>query len=209
MTKVKKPLTVKELEPFVQDYHHEFQGWQILERTLIVRECGPVMQGIGFQCLSTGRYRPICSIYYLCVPNRDAGFGVQFLKHPVQDIDPRAHERLRDKVVEAIHREIIPSVDAPLDPEQVLELHESRQPIRSPDAYDLAALNAYLGHNERALYWCKRFPELVNEHGLGWQEFDHKRQAFLTDLKQWIEAGQAKEQLGRIVQEERRHWGLA
>ena len=209
MTKVRKQLTLKELEPFVQDYHRAFPEWRVLERTLIAREKGPVMQGIGFQCLSTGRYRPICSIYYLCIPGRQGGFGVGFLKHPVQNIDPRAHERLRDNVVEAIHRESVPSVDAPLEPEQVLALHEAREPIRSPDAHHLAALNAYLGHNERALYWCERFPALVNQLGFGWQDFDLKRQTFLDDLKRWIQAGDAKSQLDRIVQEERRQWGLA
>jgi hypothetical protein len=199
---------VRELEPFVQDYHRAFPRWHVLERTLIARACGPVMQGIGFQCLSTGRYRPICSVYYLCVPNREAGFGVQFLKHPLQEIDPRAHARLRDRVVEGIHREIVPSVDAPLEPERVLALHEAQEVLRSPDAHHLAVLNAYLGHNERAMYWCDRFRVLVNQHGVGWQDFDHKRQAFLDDLKKWIQTGEARQQLDRVVQEERQHWGL-
>lgn len=202
-------LTRQELIPIIQDYHRAFPNWRVLEGTLIAREAGPVMQGIGFQCLSGGSYRPICSVYYLCMPNRDGGFGVQFLDHPVQDIKLRAHELKRAKVVEAIHREIVPSVDAPLDPEQILAMHEAQEPVRSPDAHHLAALNAYLGHEQRALYWCKRFPELVDEHGLGWQEFDHKRQAFLQDLKRWIQAGEAKEQLNRIVQAERHQWGLA
>jgi hypothetical protein len=113
-----------------------------------------------------------------------------------------------NSVIEAIHRESAPSVDEQLLPEQVLAIHEGREPIRSPDAHHLAALNAYIGRIDRALYWCNRFPELVNQHGLGWQDFDHKRQAFLTNLKQWIEAGQAKEQLDHIVQAERRQWGL-
>lgn len=204
-----RPLTQKELAPIVQDYHRAFPTWHILERTLIARESGPVMQGIGFQCLSTGSYRPICSIYYLCVPSRDGGFGVQFLKHPVQDIDPRIHDLKRDKVIEAIHREVVPSVDAPLVAEQILATHEASSPIRSPDACHLAFLSAHLGHEERALYWCERFPELVNQHGLGWQDFDHKRQALLDNLKQWIQAGEAGRQLDRVVQEERRRWELA
>lgn len=209
MTRQRKPLTLKELAPIVQDYHRAFPAWHILERTLIARESGPVMQGIGFQCLSTGSYRPISSIYYLCVPNRDGGYGVQFLKHPVQDIDPRNHDRKRDEVIEAIHREVVPSVDTPLVPEQILAMHEAASPMRSPDACHVAFLNACLGHDERALHWCERFPELVNQHGLGWQDFDHKRQDFLETLKQWIQAGEARHQLEHVVQEERRRWGLA
>jgi hypothetical protein len=202
-------MSEKQLEPIVQDYHRAFPGWRILERTLIARERGPVMQGIGFQRLSTGCYRPICSVYYLCVLGRDGGSAVQFLKHPVQDIDPRIHASKRDKVVEAIYQEIVPRVDAPLDPEEVLAMHEAMQPIRSPDAHHLAVLNAYLGHDERALYWCERFPELVEQLGFGWQDFDRKRRDFLISVREWIEAGRASSELEFIVQEERRKWGLA
>ena len=193
-------MTAKELELIVEDYRRSFPDWRVLERTLIARENGPVVQGIGFQTLSTGCYRPICAIYYLCVPDRDAGFGVQFLKHPVQDIDPRVHDRKRDKVVDAIRREIVPHVDSPLSPEAVLAMHEESRPLRSPDARSLAALNAYLGHNERALFWCSRFSELVDQHGLGWQDFDYKRKAFLDQLEQWVKEGEAKHQLDRVVQ---------
>lgn len=209
MSKVRKPLSLKELEPFVQDYHRAFPKWRVLERTLIARESGPIMQGVGFQCVSTGKYRPVCAIYYLCVAGRDGGFGVQFLKHPVRDLDPLAHGRLRDKVVEAIRREIIPSVDAPLDPEEVLALHEAQEAIRSPDARDLAVLNAYLRHDERALHWCEQFAQLLNEQGSALPAVEHKRKAFLDELKGWINAGVATAQLDCIVQQERRHWGLA
>jgi hypothetical protein len=202
-------MTQLELHKIVIDYHRAFPDWVVLEQTLLARECGPLMQGIGFQPLSTGSYRPICSIYYLCVPNRDGGFGVQFLNHPVQDIDPRVHEAKKKQVIEAIHYEIVPSVDVPLDPEQVLAMHEAQEPIRSPDACYLAALNAYLGHEEQGLHWCRRFPELVDQHGLGWQDFDYNRLAFLDRLKKWINCGIAKEQLERVLQEERRKWGLA
>jgi hypothetical protein len=209
MMKLKRQLTLKELVPFVEDYQRSFPAWKLLQEDIIARESGPTLQYIGFERLSWGSYRIQCGVYYLCVSNRDGGFVPQWLSNKFRSIDPRAHERVRDKVVEAIHQEIVPSVDAPLDPEQMLALHEAQQVIRSPDAHHLAALNAYLGHDERTLYWCERFPELVNQLGLGWQDFDHKRQAFLNDLKRWIEAGEAKLRLDRIVQEERHQWGLA
>jgi hypothetical protein len=203
-----EPLTLKELRPVVEDYHRAFPSWQLLEAELLGRESGPLLQVIGFERLSGGSYRVICGIYYLCIPDRDGRFGVQFLSIK-RSIHPREHTSLRDKVVEAIHQEIIPSVDVPLAPEQVLAMHEANEPIRSPDAHHLAALNAYLGHNERALYWCSRFTELVNSHGLGWQDFDYKRRAFLDQLEQWLKAGEAKQRLERVLQEERRKWGLA
>jgi hypothetical protein len=200
-------MTLKELEPIVADYHRALPNWHVLEKELIARESGPILQYIGFERLSTGAYRVQYGIYYLCVADRDGGFVPNYLSVK-QSIHARAHNSMRDKVVEAIHKEIVPSVDALLDPEQVLSLHEAHEPIRSPDAHHLAALNACLGHDDRALYWCCRFPELVEETGLGWHEWDYKRQAFLESLKQWIEAGEAKEQLEPIVQDERRKWGL-
>lgn len=208
MTKLRRRITVEELRPIVKDYHRAFFDWRFLEGELLARENGPVMQVIGFERLSTGSYRPVCGLHYLCIPNRDGQFGHQFLNVKVRQVHPRAHESIRDNVIEAIHREIVPSVDAPLDPEQVLQMHESYEFIRSPDAYSLAALNAYLGHNERALYWCYRFSELVNESPNPWQDFDIKRQAFLEQVKTWIESGTAKRELERVMQEERHRWGL-
>jgi len=201
-------MTLKELQPIVADYHRAFPDWHLLEGEVLGRESGPLLQVIGFERLSGGDYRPSCAVFYLCVPDRDGGFGPQWLNIKVRVIHPRAHASLRDKAVEAIHKEIVPNVDAPLDPEQVLAMHETSNPVRSPDAHHLAALNAYLGHDERALYWCARFTELVNSHGLGWQDFDYKRRAFLDQLEQWLNAGEARRQLERVVQEERRKWGL-
>lgn len=209
MTRTRKQLTLSELHPLVADYHRAFPGWRLLTPELFAREAGALLQYIALERLSTGSYRPTCGVYYLCVPGRDGSLGPQWLNIKVRIVDRLAHQRLRDKVLEAIHREIVPSVDAPLDPQQVLALHETRQPIRSPDAHHLAALNAYLGHDDRALYWCERFPALVNEHGLGWQDFDHKRQAFLQELKSWILGGRARVELDHVVQAERHQWGLA
>jgi hypothetical protein len=203
-----EPLTLKELRPIIEDYHCAFPKWHVLEGALLARESGPLLQYIGFERLLGGDYRIQCGVYYLCVPERDGGLIPQWLNVKVRVIRPRSHESLRDKVVEAIHKEIVPSVDAPLDAEQVLAMHEAYQFIRSPDAHHLAVLNTYLGHNDRALYWCSRFTELVNELGNPWQDFDYKRRAFLDQLEQWIKAGEAKRQLERVLQEERRKWGL-
>jgi hypothetical protein len=209
MSKLRKRMTAKELRPIVEDYHRAFPDWRVLEGELFARESGPVMQVIGFERLSTGSYRPVCGVYYLCIPDRDGRFGHQFLNVKVRQVHPRAHESTRDKVVEAIHSEIVPSVDAPLDAEQVLQMHEAYEFIRSPDAHHLAALNAYLGHDERALYWCSQFSSLVEQLGLGWQDFDLKRRAFLDQLEKWLQAGDAKQQLERVLQDERHKWGLA
>jgi hypothetical protein len=202
-------MTAKELRPFVDDYHRAFPDWQLLEGgELFGRESGPLLQYIGFERLSTGAYRPTCGIYYLCVPDRDGSLGPQWLNVKVRQVKAREHESFREKVLEAIHTEIVPNVDAQLDADQVLRMHEAYEFIRSPDAHSLAALNAYLGNDDRALFWCLEFPRLVEQLGLGWQDFDVKRREFLEQLEKWIRAGEAKQQLERILQKERRKWGL-
>jgi hypothetical protein len=207
--RLRKQLTTKELHTYVEDYHRAFPSWHVLEDEILARDSGPILQIMGFERLSTGDYRPTFGIYYLCVPDRDGTFGHQWLSGRVRIIRPRAHASLRDKVVEAIHKEVIPSVDQPLKPSDILAMHEAYKPIRSPDAHRLAALNAYLGNEERAIHWCHRFPELVDSHGLGWQDFDKKRLVFLESLEHWIKVGEAKQQLVRIVDSERKNWGLS
>jgi hypothetical protein len=49
---------------------------------------------------------------------------------------------------------------------------------------------------------------LVNAIGRRWQDFDYKRRAFLDQLEKWLQAGDAKQQLERVLQEERRKWGF-
>ncbi len=209
MNRMRKRLTIKELKPFILDYYAAFPGWKLLLPDLFARESKPLLQFFFLERLSYGSYRPTCGVHYLCVPAYGRGIGPQWLNVRLQEIDPRAHERLRDRVIKAIHREIVPNVDEPLNAEQVLALHEAHEIIRSPDAHDLAALNAYLAHEERALFWCSRFAEMAEQEAGSKTESQLGRRAFLNDLKRWIAAGEAKQQLERIVQEERRKWGLA
>jgi hypothetical protein len=108
-----------------------------------------------------------------------------------------------------MRREFVPSMDLPLDVPEVLDLYEKKAAPSDPQAFSLAALNAYLGRDERAVYWCAQFPKLIDRLGIEWQEADRKRSAFLQDLETWIRNGEAREQLERVLQEERRKWGLA
>jgi hypothetical protein len=103
----------------------------------------------------------------------------------------------------------VPSIDQPLDAADVLTLYEQRAVPTSAEAYSLAPLNAYLGNDRRASYWCSRFTELVNSTGNPWQSFDYKRRDFLDQLENWLQAGDAKRQLERVRQEQRLKWGLA
>jgi hypothetical protein len=204
-----KRLTLKELRPIIAFYRATFPTWRIVGRDMLVREAGPVVQGIAFERLSGGEYRPTGHIRVLVAPGEFWFLELsQNLSKPRQ-INRRQHPEFRNRVVEAIRAEFVPCVDSPLVAEEVLQLYERKAHPTSAEAYSLAPFNAYLGHDTRALYWCSRFTELVNELGNPWQDFDHKRREFLDQLERWLKVGEAKQQLERVLQEERRKWGLA
>lgn len=208
--KAKPRLTIADLQPIVDFYRVHFPDWKVVKDQTLAREDGPVMQGITFDRLSGGVYRPTGHIRVLVAPE---DFGVyeltQHLNIKVRHIERRAHESLKQRVVEAIRAEFVPSVDRPLDAQEVLILYEQRAVPTSPQAYSLAALNAYCGNDARALYWCSQFTELLNIKGKPWQEFDYKRRHFLDQLEKWLQAGEAKLQLEHVLQVERRKWGLS
>lgn len=204
-----KRLTHTELRSILEFYHAQFPSWNVIQKGTLVREDGPVVQGITIERLSGGVYRPTGHIRVLVAPEDHWGFELPQRLTKNGQLNRRQDREFRDRMVKAIRAEFIPSVDRPLVAEDVLRLYEEKAYPSSPEAYSLAALNAYLGHDERALYWCARFSELVDANGNPWQDYDHKRRAFLDQLEKWIMAGEANQQLERVLQEERRKWGLA
>lgn len=208
--KAKPRLTISELRSIVEFYHAHFPTWKLIQKGTLVREDGPVAQGIVFERLSAGDYRPTGHVHVLVAP-ADYWFlelSQNLKKH--SSVSRRQDREYRPRVLEAFRSEFVPKVDRPLVAEEVLKLYEREaNPPASPDAYSLAPLNAYLGHEERALYWCSRFPELVAESSNPWEECDLKRKEFLDRLTSWIKAGVAKQELQKVLEEERRKWGLA
>lgn len=199
-----RKLKLSELKPLLEDYHRFFPQWQVFQKDTLIRANGPVLQSIFFERQSHREYRPMGFVDVLTAPG--GGWAPQRVLRSVQS---RGHAYELPKMIEAMRREFVPSVDAPLVPEEVLELCEREAIPKSPEAHSLAALNAYLGHEERALYWCRRFPELIDEERLGMQEWDLERRDFLTKLEGWIQAGEVREQLEQVLQAERKRWGLA
>jgi len=203
-------LTLKELRPIIEFYHAKFPTWRLIRHDTLVREAPPVVQGITFDRLSYGVYRPTGHIRVLVAPDDDWVFELcQKLNVKVRQIDRRQHPQFRDRVVEAIHAEFLPKVDEPLVADEVLALYEAKAYPTPAAAYSLAPLNASLGHDDRAIYWCSRFTQLVNQLGNPWQDFDYERRAFLDQLEQWLKAGTAKQELAGVLEEQRHKWGLA
>jgi hypothetical protein len=205
----KPALTIQELRPIVEYYHAHLPAWKVIRKDTLAREDGPVVQAIAFERLSGGAYRPTGHIRVLAAPEEVWAFEMpQYLDIKVRQISRRQHPELRDRVVETIRAEFVPNVDRTLVAEEVLKLYEEKAYPTDPEAYSLAALNAYLGHDDRALYWCSRFTDLVNAVGRPWADFDYKRRAFLDQLEKRLKSGDAMQQLERVLQEERRKWGL-
>lgn len=208
MTRPLKPdryrrMTLSELEPFVAQYHAQFPGWKRTFKEAFGRENGPIAQEIFFERLSYGTYRPASIIRFFVAPSGSAFH--QFLAPPARESRPGEHDNRFPKIVEAMHKEIVPPVDGPLIPEDILRRYENQKQHRSPDAYHLAALNAYLGNEDRALHWCKEFVRLVEERGeYAWQHGDSERHAFLKQLEQWINTDEAKPRLEEVIQSERK-----
>ena len=207
----KPRLTIPELRKIVEFFHGHFPNWAVIRKDTLVRIAGPVVQGITFERLSGGSYRPTGYIRVLVAPEEFWGFELpQELNVRLRQIDRHQDtSEFRERVVEAIRNEFLPNVDLPLTADQVLALYEEKAYPSPPQACSLAALSAFLGHDERALYWCSRFRELVNATGNPWQPFDLKRGSFLELLERWLKSGNARQELERVLQGECAKWGLA
>jgi hypothetical protein len=194
----------------VEFYHRALPGWVMLGADRLVREAGPIVQAITFERLSCDAYRPVGHFVVLVVPREPWAFEMlQYLNIKVQVVGRRAHDDIRDRVLAAIETELLPNVHAPLDPEQVLGIYEQGAVPTSAQVYSLAALNAYQGHDTRALMWCSRFPILIEEETGRWTEADRSRRAFLESLSQWIKTGEARARLDDIRHAQRIKFGLA
>lgn len=195
-------MTLSELEPFVAQYQSQFPGWKRIAKEAFGRECGPVAHEIFFERLSDGAYRPASIIRIFVAPSGSAFH--QFLDVKAREATAREHEYMFPRILEAMHSDILPSVEEPLIPDDILRQFEKKERHTAPDAQSLAALNAYLGHEDRALYWCEQFPNFVEARGeYAWQDYDYERLAFLKQLEQWIKTGEVKARLDKVIQSER------
>jgi hypothetical protein len=202
-----KRIPPKQLEKMMQDYLSYLPGWKQLQRNILGRESGPILQCIGLEALSGGSYRVVGYIHVLTAPSV---VGNMELMQDLQSsgyVRPIDHQRRLEKTVEALRQELVPKITEPLDPIKVLELYEQKVIPRHYEAYSLATLNAYLGNKERAFYWSSRYTKLANEMPMPWQESTKEKRAFLDLLEKWIIEGTERQYLEEILQMERKKWG--
>ncbi len=210
MTQNARRLSLEELAQFLAFYQSKLSGWRVVRQSVLVREAAPVAQGIAFERLPDGVYRPVGHLRVLVAPELVWALEMpQYLDIKVRQIGRREHAELRDRVCEAMRIEFVPSITTPLRSDDALKLYEQAALPSAAEAYSLAAFNAYLGNNDQARKWCRRYTELSTRLVPQPQEAGDLRQAFLDQLELWLSKGEAQQQLERVLQEERRKWGLA
>lgn len=209
--KPKKKITRTEMRAIVDDYHRMLPEWQHPSPETLARADGPLLQGIGFQALSSGNYRPMNSIAVLVAPEprgRRPDFFVIIPRGRPGSVPLRAHSVWMAQMFETMKREFKPVITERLDAIRLLSACERDAEPTAPQAYALAALNAYFGHEKRARYWCSQYPKILERRRLEWQEWDFQRKAFLDSLEHWLDTGDAKLRLEKTLLEERAKWGL-
>jgi hypothetical protein len=203
-------MTIKRLRPMVLDYLDALPGWRLLEPPeMLVREKGPVMQYIGFERMSAGGYRLSSGVYLLCVPGRDGSFGPQWLKDANEIIDEGEHGDVKNGVIAAMKKEFFPKVGKAISPRKVLKQYEKEPFAMAYYAFPRAVLNAYYGRKRRALYWSDKYAEMIEKSYSPREHWNLRRQAFLDQVIEATKRGEVKDMLDRIIQKERKSWGLA
>jgi hypothetical protein len=201
-------ITKSDLRQFVADYHRMLAQWQQTRDGTIARADGPMMQGIGFECLRGGAYRPMNYVCTLVTPEQGIGFLEQFLQKWPRELLPRQHAEYHVRLFENMKHEFQPSILGNFDAWEMLERWEKSAVTKGHQAYGLATLNAYFSRDDRARYWCAQFPKLVEAVAYPWQPWDLQRKAFLDTLIDWLDAGDAKPRLQQILKERRKKEGF-
>ncbi len=210
VTQNARRLSLEELEPIVAFYQSKLSGWRVVRQSVLVREAAPIAQGIAFERLPDGAYRLVGHLRVLVAPEPVWALEMpQYLDIKVRQIGRLEHPELRDRACEAMCTEFVPAVRSPLRSDDALKLYEQAALPTAAEAYSLAAFNAYLGNNDQARTWCRRYTELSTRLDFQSQEAGDFRQAFLDQLELWLSKGEAPQQLERVLQEERRKWDLA
>jgi hypothetical protein len=209
-------LKLKDLAPILADYRTVLVGWKAWGKDSLYRESSPVIQ-----FLVLGRptyaniYRAAFCLRVLVAPASSSGETNDYWQSlTYTDSRSEANYRLidhaakREQILADVRRQIRPPVDEPLTVEAALNCIETKAVPTMNEAYTLAALHAYLGHDSQAQVWIERFHQerlelpWTNEESIIYQ---HK---FIDRLTVWLKEGQAREQLEQLIPEERRKLGL-
>lgn len=211
-------LTTKQITQVAIDYRDAaFPHWRMLATEgMLLRTERCVAQGICFDRASDKVYRPMGFIRVLVAPKHVGVMELpQEIRHPKggqRSVHIREHEKEMPDIIREIRHQVKPSIENPLDPEEVLNLYEreARTRERLAEAYSLAALTAYLGQEKRCKCWTKRYNDLLKERYAAYaQPIDYERQQFLNRLESWIRRGIVRERLDTVMESQKRQMNLS
>ncbi len=197
-----EPLKKSELVKYFQVYREAFPDWNVEHKVMLTRSLGPIAQHIDFQALRSGDYRPSCSIRVVGPPGYPSVLNKHLdIKH--REISRREHDMMWPLVIKAMEEQFLPSVRKPLDIAEVLRLAEEeaeRDGIENINySNGLAALNVYVGHMDRAIYWCNRVEaqfDALDYEPADWQQ-NHVQ--FARQLCDAIQSGRGPEFLAEAA----------
>lgn len=151
-----KRMTKSELTAVVADFASVFPDWTN-EGIAICRETEVIRQGIWFEALGTGDYRPTHMLFARPAPDIHIRMLPQDLNVRIRQLDPRYHAERWPKMLAAMEEEFQPDIRKQLDMAEILSLCEAQaKPDSANDLAMLATLYAWLGHDADALECCER-----------------------------------------------------
>lgn len=191
------PLTKRELQECFESYRNAFPAWNVEHDVMLTRKHGPLRQAIYLESLRYAAYRPAHSVDLLFnIPDGCTILHQQLdVKH--REVERRQHRTKWPLVLKAMEEQFQPSIRKPLDMAETLLLAEDEVERNRIDNINystgLAALNAYLGNRDRALYWCRRIEEAATNMGRPVGDWEIRKRRYALELKQAVKAGTARE----------------
>jgi hypothetical protein len=190
-----QPLTKSQLVGYFNDYRSAFPDWEVEHDVVLARSDGPLKQRIAFEALRSGAYRPSHSIEVLIAPDVRVLAGFLDIKH--REVLPREHAAKWPRVLKAMEEQFLPSIRRPLDAAEVLQLAEEevvRDRIdKTHYSVALAALNAFTGNSERAIWWCERVPAQLASLGREPVDWERCHADYAEALREATGEGRARQ----------------
>ncbi len=201
-----KPLTKQQLFEYFKVYRDAFPDWAVENDVVLVRRRGPIEQCIAFEALRDGAYRPSSSVALLVTRGVHVHILSSFLDIKHREILPREHLVKWPRIVKAMEEQFQPPIRRPLDVAEVLRLGEqevARDRIENVNYFSgLAALNAYVGDAERALFWCNRVEEQLKKRDIQPTDWELRRAQFTRQLHEAIDRRQERTFLEEISRQQ-------
>ena len=194
-----KVMTKKEVASVVADFSAAMPGWQILDKSALYRDCGPVRQMIWFQALRTGAYRPMNGVSALSQPLARMLAQMLDVRHRETKLSQHA-ERLPE-TLSAMKQQFQPAILEALDVAEVTRLCDAAARETTNDFTMLAILHAWLGHKTEALDYCERLQRCPMPTLGPVPEWEERMRSFGRSLARAVGAGTERAFLERSAEE--------